>query len=219
MLTSRSIRGNVLDCNSKPLSNGFVELIIKDKSAQRHAVKVFLNADGSYKYDVNITSCIPDIDYVEAQAFDLQNKMQSPLSLVQVTSSHCNMGTISFCNSPSEYIILSLGDSLIYSKQPYCDITNTSIILSSKVDNKALSFQFNPSGNNLQTNYPYPSNFYLLINFFSYLEYPISQNVTLVFNEVSLKKGDYVSGNISGQMLGVTGNSYKLSGSFRFKKP
>lgn len=218
-LTSHSVRGNVMDCDGKPLSNGYVELTLKDKLGERHFVKVFLNADGSFKYDVNITSCIPNLAYIEATAYNTNNNTQSALSLVQVLSAHTNLGTISFCSSTSEYIILSFADSTIYSKQPSCDLSTSVISLSSKTNIKALAFQYNLSGASLKTNTPYEGSFYIIANFFPYIEFPISQDVNIEFKEVSLKKGDFVSGTVIGQMIGISGNVYKLSGSFRFKKP
>lgn len=218
-LTSRSVRGNVMDCDGKPLSNGYVELTLKDKLGKRNFVKVFLNPDGSFKYDINITSCIPNVAYVEATAYNTNNNTQSALSLVQVLSAHTNLGTISFCTSTSQYIIVSFADSTIYSKQPLCDLNTNTILLSSIKDNKSLTFQYNKAGANLTTNTPYEVYYTQCINFFPFIEVIISQDVIIEFKEVSLKKGDFVSGTVKGQMIGISGYIYKLSGSFRFKKP
>jgi hypothetical protein len=229
-ITTKTFNGKAVDCNGNNLVNGYISVKLKPENRQ---INLFTDSDGKFNYTIKVNPCskIDNTD-LDVTAYDLTNKKESLTKSFTLNPTNTDVGTIEVCSTVTEFVDLTFGtaNSFYILGHPqqvsieYRDSTSTKylhiyIAEDSNIQVKGVSFAVQVSSNPPVTGtytvlYSYgwgvlPGNTIL----------PTSQSLSINLTEVSLVKGEFTAGTISGTMLLDTGQTITVSGSFRVKKP
>ncbi|MCB0524565.1 MAG: carboxypeptidase regulatory-like domain-containing protein [Lewinellaceae bacterium] len=202
-----SFTGVLLDCDSFPVSNGYVTIQMDNQSW-----KAFTDINGVF----NIRDVRCDTTMTEAilTGFDLSGMLQSAPDTVSVPPDSIDFGYITVCDTLNEFVSYTLDNVDYVLVDPSAGIDSitgmfTYITGSNSQTNISLSFK----NNNQTGTYPM-SNFWVgTLN--------VSQpptGLSTAVDTIAPSVGDIIEGDFSGTFLDVFGTTHTITGHYRAKR-
>lgn len=224
-----NFNGIALDCNGMPLSKGYVRAKINYTGFAPSYQNLFTDALGKYNYTI-LPSCLGVVSSVDIAIFDEGNQKESNPQNFPIQEGSNNFGSINVCNTLSQFIDITIGNSTLKTITPILEGGNLfqdnlnptkfmmDLHLSDSKDTlKYLSLRVN-SLDKPPVAGTYPSSINYSRGFFSQSAFINNQNLTVTLTEVSETAGQFIAGSLKGTVNLSNGQTQPVSGSFRLRK-
>lgn len=224
-----NFNGIALDCNGMPLSNGYIRAKIKYTGGGDRYQNLFTDVLGRYNYTI-LPSCLGAANSVDIAIFDEGNQKESNPQNFPIQAGSNDFGSINVCNTLSQFIDITIGDSTFKTVTPFLEGGNLFqdslnptkfymylYLSDSKGSNKYLLLRIN-SLDKPPVAGTYPSSFNYSWGFFSQSVFISNQNLTVTLTEVSETAGQFIAGSLKGTVNLSNGQTQPVSGSFRLRR-